>query len=130
LVVSMTVGIAAAQPPAAAPPASPKGERTVPVEPATRRKIQAVFTKHAGQALPAFQRARAGVMQALLDGSDVAINTAKADFDRRTAELDAAKQTIAAELKRAGISTAVQDQEWKAWATAQSAQAKASADAK
>jgi hypothetical protein len=125
VVVLMSGGMAAAQTSTAAKPApaaSPE-ERTIPVDPATRQKIQAVFTKHAGEAVVEFERARVELRRALIAGSG--IDAASGDFNRRKADLEAAQKTIQAELKKGGISTAVQDQEWKTWATAQAERAKA-----
>jgi hypothetical protein len=36
-------------------------------------------------------------------------------MQERGAELDAAKRAMSAELNKAGIAKAVQDQEWKRW---------------
>jgi hypothetical protein len=92
-----------------------KAKKEIPVAPETRRKIHATFTRHAEAKFASWEEARRGVLQALLEDNLAGARRLEVEMQERGAELDAAKRAMSAELDKAGISKAVQDQEWKRW---------------
>jgi hypothetical protein len=94
----------------------PSGARkAIPVAPDARRKMVAVFVKHAEAPLARHEEARTKVLQALLADNLAAAQRFELEMRERGAELDAAKKAIFVELNQAGYGKAVQEQEWKSW---------------
>jgi hypothetical protein len=101
----------AAQPQEAA--AQQESAKEIPVDPELRAKLRAIFKKHTESALTDMDKARSKWLDALIADSNV--DEAKADFDRRAAEVNKAKKAMIEELDEAGYSKEIQEQEWKKW---------------
>jgi hypothetical protein len=101
--------------PAAAATPGKKSASPIPVDPETRKKIHAAFTRHVGAADTAYGLAEEALADALLTGTPAQVEKATADFKARGASVEAAKKAAAAELDPLGVSPAVRQQEWTAW---------------
>ena len=101
--------------PATAAPTGKKSASPIPVDPELRKKIHAIFTRHAGAADAAYGRAAEALAAALLGGTPAQIEKATSDLKASGAGLEAAKKAAAADLEPLGVTAPVRQQEWTAW---------------
>jgi hypothetical protein len=90
-------------------------KKAIPVAPETRRKIHSSFVKHGAGPVDRLEETRSAVFAALLADDLATAESLQVELQQRAADLDAAKIAMSGELGKAGISKAVQEQEWTSW---------------